>query len=199
MISERRSDVEQPRRYLPPRPCLILLMGVAGTGKTTLGRQILRRLHTVYLDNNHIADAFYPDTRSSDEYRAWRPRFYRALYAIARANLTLGNSVLLDAPHVKDMQLPEWRHDIEQLVADARAMLIVIRCLCSEPVLKTRLRERSETRDQWKIEHWRDFLSGEPIDVSIPFEHIDVNTEQSVSEVADIAVRYIQQRCEIRS
>jgi hypothetical protein len=121
------------------------------------------------------------------------------LYAIAQANLTLGNSVLLDAPHVKDMQLPEWRRDIEQLVASAKAMLIVIRCVCSEPVLKTRLRERGETRDQWKIEHWREFLSGEPINVSIPFEHIDVNTEQTLPEAADIAVRYIQQCCEIRS
>jgi len=198
MNNERR-QVERPQRYVPPRPSLILLMGVAGTGKTTLGRQILRRLHAVYLDNNHIADAFYPDTRNSDDYRAWRPRFYRALYAIAHANLILGNSVLLDAPHVKDMQLPEWRRDLEQLVASAKAMLIVIRCFCSETVLKTRLNERGETRDQWKIEHWRDFLSGEPIIVSIPFEHIDVNTEQTVSVAADIAVRYIQQRCEIRS
>ena len=101
-------------------------MGVAGTGKTTLAREIIGRVDAVYLDNNHIADAFFPDTRTAAEYRALRPRIYQALYAVAEANLKLGNSVLLDVPHVKEAQTSEWQKFIRELGKRNKAKLIVI-------------------------------------------------------------------------
>ena len=36
---------------------LILVMGVPGTGKTTISKELIRLYHPVYLDNNFIADA----------------------------------------------------------------------------------------------------------------------------------------------
>src|SRR4051812_18112572 len=89
-------------------PCLILLIGVAGSGKTTLAKRIPREVQAVYLDNNHIADAFFPEARHGNRYEKMRPHFYQALYAIAQANLELGSSVFLDVPHVKEAQAPEW-------------------------------------------------------------------------------------------
>ncbi len=68
-------------------------MGVAGSGKTTLAREILRRLWAVYLDNNHIVDAFFPHTRNGRAYQKLRPHFYQALYTIVEENLKRGNSV----------------------------------------------------------------------------------------------------------
>jgi predicted kinase len=174
-----------------PKPCLILVMGVAGSGKSTLSREILRRISAVYLDNNHIADAFFPHTRKSVGYEKLRPRFYKALYTLTEENLKLGNSVLLDVPHIKEVQTNKWRAFIKQLVRRTKTKMVAIRCLCSEKGLYTRIRSRDEQRDRWKLLHWRKFLSEQPIDAPIPFQHLDMDTEKNLSNNATAAVRYI--------
>jgi predicted kinase len=179
------------RKRQPPHPLLILIVGVAGSGKTTLARGVARRVSAVYLDNNYIADAFFPDTRNGRAYTKLRPRFYRALYTIAEENLKLGNSVLLDVPHVKEMQNAEWRRFIRHTVARTNAELKILRCLCSEEVLRSRLESRGEPRDRWKLKNWNRFLTQEPIRVEIPFPHIEIDTEHDLSRNIATAVRYI--------
>ena len=179
------------RRRSLQKPCLILIMGVAGSGKSTLSREILRRVPAVYLDNNHIADAFFPHRRNGRVYEKMRPRFYQALYRITEENLKLGNSVLLDVPHVKDVQTTTWQVLITKLVKRTKAEMVVIRCHCSEKALHARLRSRGEARDRWKLKNWKPFLKREPIEVAVPFPHFDVDTEKNLAKNADAAVRYI--------
>ncbi|MCB0293292.1 MAG: hypothetical protein KDH97_23760, partial [Calditrichaeota bacterium] len=64
------------QKQLLSRPTLILVMGVAGSGKTNVARSILERVNAVYLDNNFIADAFFPHTRSDAEYLKIRRNLY---------------------------------------------------------------------------------------------------------------------------
>lgn len=180
------------RRYFPGRCCLILVMGVAGSGKTRIAREILRHVWAVYLDNNHIADAFFPDTRNAARYHELRAGFYDALYTIAEENLKLGNSVLLDVPHVKEIQSRDWRSLIQAIVMASQAKMIVLRCVCSEQVLRARLISRGEKRDQWKLKHWKEFLKQQPIKVRIPFPHLDINTEGNTSTNVRAAIRYIR-------
>jgi predicted kinase len=166
-------------------------MGVAGAGKTTLAREISRRLSVVYLDNNHIADAFFPHTRNGPQYAKVRPNIYKALYTITEENLQLGNSVLLDVPHVKESQSPAWRSFIKRIVKKTNAKMVVIRCVCSENVLHSRIRLRGEQRDRWKLKNWDRFLIREPIEASMTFPHLDLNTENSLSTNLADAIRYI--------
>ncbi|HZD39282.1 MAG TPA: ATP-binding protein [Terriglobales bacterium] len=173
------------------QPCLILLMGVAGSGKTTLAREILRHLWAVYLDNNHIVDAFFADQRNGRAYEKLRPRFYRALYTIAEENLKTGNSVLLDVPHMKEMQIPEWRRFIQSLAARTKSKLVIVRCRCPENVLRMRLEGRGEKRDRWKLKHWREFLAEQPIDLPLVFSHLDIDTTKELSKNVKLAVQYI--------
>jgi predicted kinase len=177
------------RRFL--QPSLILIMGVAGSGKTTLAREILRHIWAVYLDNNHIVDAFFPHTRTGHAYEKMRSHFYKALYTIAEENLKLGMSVLLDVPHIKEVQTNEWRNFIKSLVRRTKAKSVVIRCLCSEKTLHSRIRSRGEPRDQWKLDHWNEFLRQQPVDTPIRFRHLDINTEKSPLQNINAAIRYI--------
>jgi predicted kinase len=176
------------------RPCLILFMGVAGSGKTTLARAVLQRFSAVYLDNNHIVDAFFPETRNGRAYERLRPAFYRALYRIAEENLKVGNSVLLDVPHVKEVQRAQWRESIKRLVARARATRIVVRCVCSEEALMRRIRSRAERRDRWKLRHWSAFLSEQPIRAPIPWRHLDVDTEKPLEANVGKVLAYMRSR-----
>jgi predicted kinase len=167
-------------------------MGVAGSGKTTLAKAILRHLSIVYLDNNHIVDSFFPNTRSGRAYEKLRPNFYRVFYTIAEENLELGNSVLLDAPHVKEIQDPRWRRFIKRLAARTESKIVVIRCFCSEKALYSRIRSRNEKRDRSKLKQWTKFLTTQPIDVAIPFPHLDIDTENSLPQNVRAAIRYIR-------
>ena len=189
----RQSDRSR-RRHFSQSPYLVLLIGVAGSGKTTLAREILRDWCAVYLDNNQIVDAFFPDTRSGNDYEKLRPNFYRALYAIAEANLNLRNSVLLDVPHVKEIQLSSWRRFMKRFSEETKSTLVIIRCLCSEQVLRSRLIARAEKRDQWKLRHWQEFLDQQPIDVRIRAPHLDLNTEDGLAQNARAAISYIRSR-----
>jgi predicted kinase len=167
-------------------------MGVAGSGKTTLSCEIVRRLVAVYLDNNHIADPFFPNTRETREYSRFRTKFYEALYRITDANLALGNSVLLDVPHIKDVQRPEWKNQLRRLVRKRKAKLVVIRCTCTEQTLRERLRTRGERRDHWKLQHWDKFMVQEPPRVRIPFPHLDIHTDACLSRNVAAAVAHIR-------
>lgn len=178
-------------RQTLPQTTLILVMGVAGSGKTTMARKILDGVNAVYLDNNFIADAFFPDTRSDAEYLKIRPNLYAALYRITEANLKVGNSVLLDVPHVTQIQERQWQDFLKDLLLCTGARLAVIRCFCSEAELRRRLEARGEPRDQWKLNHWEEFLTREPLQVEIPFEHIELNTEADPGYNLNRALAYL--------
>jgi predicted kinase len=177
---------------------LILVMGVAGSGKSELAQAILEQVSAVYLDNNFLADAFSPGSRSDESYLAIRDNLYAALYRITGENLRIGNSVLLDAPHIRQAQDPEWCRWIQDLAAEAGASLRAIRCYCREDVLRQRLEARGEERDRWKLENWHAFLAEQPPRTPIPFPHLDLDTEQPLKANVARAVSYILKDDETR-
>ncbi len=163
-------------RLSPVPPTLVLLMGAAGSGKTTLAGLLIGRLQLVYLDNNFLADAFHPRTRRGPAYLRVRPMLYAALYRVAEENLAAGNSVLLAAPHVRQSSDPTWQADLSRMLERTGAKLCVLCCRCSESVQHGRLTERNEPRDQWKLATWTEYAAAEPVDFVVPFEHLSVQT-----------------------
>lgn len=174
------------------RKKLILIMGVPASGKTTIAKLIIKKKKAVYLDNNFIADAFFPRTRVDKEYKKIRKSIYKAIYRITSENLKLGNSVILDIPHITHMMDKNWRIKMRRLTQKANTQLKIIRCYCSEETLKNRMKNRGEKRDKWKLLNWEKFLQKEPIFVKIPFEHIDINTEKKNKENIREIMEYLQ-------
>ena len=183
------SEYQLKRRILP-RTTLVLLAGVAGSGKSSVARGLLEYLQAVYLDNNFIADAFFPETRRGPEYRRLRPRLYRALYRITGENLSVGNSVLLDAPHIRQSRSALWYRSMMSLTEGAAAELVMIRCVASEREIRRRLETRGEPRDRWKLQNWETHLQSQPISGALPHPHLDLLTERNIEETVREALQY---------
>jgi hypothetical protein len=154
----------------------------------------MEHLHAVYLDNNFIADAFFPDTRRGLEYRRLRPHVYKALYRIAGENLSVGNSVLLDAPHIRQSRSALWYRSILALASDSGSELVMIRCVASEREIKRRLEARGEPRDRWKLRNWGAHVRSQPVAGDFPHPHLDLPTERCIEDTVREALGYILSR-----
>lgn len=164
---------------------LFLVTGPAGVGKSSIAKRIVGKVECVYLENNLLADPFYPDTRRSAEYLAVRPMLYAQLYGLAQENLRLGNSVLIDAPFVKQLSDSNWIEFISGLARDCSAELLVLRCHCPVSLQRRRIEARGAERDSWKLAHWDEFISEEPMDIPIPLPHLDLDTSGATHVVVD--------------
>ena len=165
---------------------LVLVCGCAGSGKSVTSREIVRAVpNTVYIDKDIIQDQFTLD-RDSDEYFAIRTPTYEAMYALAEANLSLGKSVILDAPHMKQMRDGQWRRRMLSLAERTGSKLKAVLCTASESEIKRRLRERGLQRDLMNLSNWECFVKEECGPVDIPFEHITFDTEGGgITQVID--------------
>ena len=97
------------------------------------------------------------------------------MYGLMEINLALGNTVVIDAPHMTQMNSDAWRNMILKVVEETGAVLKVVKCTATYEELATRLKARGLGRDQEKPP---DPSAFDPIDTHIPFDYIDVNTAE---------------------
>lgn len=103
---------------------LIILSGLPGVGKTTIARELARRLEAVHIRIDSIEHAL------SDLGRPMNDRGYRVAYAVALDNLRLGRRVIADSVNPLPATRASWRAVAQR--AETVAREIEIRC--SDPV-----------------------------------------------------------------
>ena len=176
-----------------PQTSLILVMGRPGTGKSTLCGALLKQVSAVYLDIDSVSDLFREYVRNVSP-RKIANLTLRLIYRLAEQNLKNKSSVLLDLPFVHEMTLEERRLGLQELAQRSGAALIIIHCVCSERELKRRMSARATAQDMAKLKNWSAFQRREPSDVTIPFEHVVINTESDAVENVRCAAAHILER-----
>ncbi len=133
---------------------LIVFAGLPGTGKTSLARTVARELHAMYLDKDTIKDIAIALGREMKLERVAElagPLSYELLVSIARDNLSLGLSVVLDSP----AGYRKFRENVEQLARSAKVDLKLIECICTnEGLLRDRIERRSEESPEHRTHDW---------------------------------------------
>jgi len=161
-------------KLTPSAPRLILFAGHAGTGKSTLAKKALPLIiektgeDFFFLDKDTAYGAFSahvmqlttqnPNDRDSPFYlenlRDWE---YQGLIDIARENLLLGVNVILVGPFSKEIQSGRM-FDPVALGIPPQTTIQIVWIDLDEAEAKKRMEKRADPRDEWKLDHWDQYV-----------------------------------------
>lgn len=150
-------------------PALRIVIGTAGSGKSTIAQRLAREGAAAYLDKDTMSARFVeaallaagydPGDRESNAFYLERilPLEYDSLLDVAGANLRIGRPVVVDAPFSPYLSDPGFITTAAERFDWPPVDVEVIRVRVSPVTLQRRLRERGLERDRWKLAHWDEY------------------------------------------
>src|SRR5688500_3570814 len=150
-------------------PTLRIVIGTAGSGKSTIAQQLARQHGAAYLDKDAMSSRFVeaalvaagydPGDRESNAYYRDRvlPLEYDSLLDVAGANLRIGRSVVIDAPFSPYLSDPTFITTAAERFGWPPVDIEVIRVRVPPATLRHRLRKRGLERDRVKLAHWDEY------------------------------------------
>ena len=161
-------------KLTPSAPRLILFTGHAGTGKSTLAKRALPLIiektgeDFFFLDKDTAYGAFSAhmmqlttnnaNDRDSPYYleniRDWE---YAGMIDIARENLALGVNVILVGPFSNEIKSGKM-FSSEALGVPKDSIIRLAWIDLEEDEAKRRMEKRADPRDEWKLNHWDQYI-----------------------------------------
>jgi predicted kinase len=121
-------------------PVLIILTGLVGTGKSTVGKMIAKRIGAVMLSTDVIRRELFPKrTYSKEESR----RTYEEMLERAAKLLSKNKSVILDATFSKE----DYRNEAKDIARKTKSGWQVVELTCDPKVIRERFSARKKTSD----------------------------------------------------
>lgn len=205
--TERESQRQLGRRYLKladryvreacSRPCLIVVMGLMGTGKSTLARALAAELGIEAVRTDEVRRELFPEAGDAapfgvGKYSAeGRRRVYDETLRIAAERLSAGNSVILDGTFSTAAD--------RELAYDSAlrrgADVVMIRCNCPREVaidrIEARLAQEEPDASEARPEHYdRQAAAWEPSRVDDTLCVVD--TTASITEQLGVAFEALE-------
>lgn len=188
---------------------LIFFVGVAGTGKTTVAKEVASLVPNAFLDRDTVGGRFVErfldmqgmdkNDRDSAFYKEnLRDLEYDTTMDICIDNLAAGQNVFMISPFTAELKNKQWIEDVlaksGKTFAEVDVKVVVV-TLGDIETQRARIEERGTIRDTWKLDNWDsyetrvDFVP--TINWAIPADHIHIYdnsgslTEAKVKEIVD--------------
>lgn len=171
-----------PRRS--KRPAVIVMVGLPGSGKSHLAREVKRRFPATVLDSDALRQALF---EKPEHTKAEHRRLFPAVHALMARLLERGVSVIVDATNLKEAN----RRPYYRLAEDYNARLLLVRTWAPKREIRRRLAARDQGRNAADrstatLEVYEKMLA----DVEcIPRRHISVDTSKDIGPVVDKILR----------
>ena len=132
---------------------LIIFGGLPGTGKTTISKEVAKRLKAVYLRVDTIEQ-----TLKNSNSLVIGSEGYCVSYAIAKENLELGLDVVADSVNSIAITRDDWR----KVAIESNKRFIEIELICSDKKEhQYRVEERVADINGQKLPSWNDVINRE--------------------------------------
>lgn len=131
---------------------------------------LLRRSFELCEENINMDGQFYLENLRSAE--------YATLFNLAFSALRFSNSVLVNAPLLKEIRDTKYMSELRQRAAQLGAELILVWVVASSSVCYERMKARNSDRDAMKLAQWEEYLR--KTDYSLPSS---LKTSGAVSEL----------------
>jgi predicted kinase len=148
---------------------IVIVIGTAGSGKSTIAQRLARQHGAAYLDKDAMSARFVeaalvtagydPGDRESNAFYRDRilPLEYDSLLDVAGSNLRLGRPVVVDAPFSPYLTDPTYITTAAERFHWPPTDVEVVRIHVSATTLQARLRKRGLERDHVKLTHWDEY------------------------------------------
>jgi len=183
------------------QPFLVMICGLTGSGKSTLGRELSERTGMAVINSDVIRKSIAG--KSGRQFAAYgegiysatmTARTYKKLARAAEQLIAQGKGAILDASFVRRAQ----REKLVRLAGKHNIPLLLIHCSASEPTTQERLARRQAQGQDVSDGRWEVFLRQK--DAFESFDDIDLaaklelNSDAPPGELADACERFLRSR-----
>lgn len=156
----------------PQEALVVFVIGIAGSGKSTVAKALARQLKAVYLDKDTVVTRFTeelltqagcsPGDRESDFYKQHiMPLEYSTLLDIGGQNIRQGMPVVFDAPFGAYFNDAEYVTRMARQANWPKVRRVVLHVTVDEERNRQQLLLRGLSRDARKLNHWDDFWASQ--------------------------------------
>ncbi|MDQ3704541.1 MAG: ATP-binding protein [Chloroflexota bacterium] len=168
---------------------LVALRGMPGSGKSTLGRAISKRLGWPIIDKDDVKDLI--DGHCDDS----GTLAYEVMFNIARRQLQQGLNVICDSP----LTYASLYEQARRVADDTGARLVVLECVCSdEEEWQRRVDARQEMglpghhMSSWeKLQGYRLMVEGK-VEYPVGVDRLVLDTVRPLEEIVEEAMGWLR-------
>lgn len=170
----------------PERPCLVVLSGLPGTGKSHFAKELVKRMSFIVVGSDRSRKTLVTKPKYT---KGEHVRVFAASHLLIEELLSEGHGVIFDATNLTE----RFRQPLYEMAERTGAGLLIIWFTASREVVRRRLDDRAAGRseDSYSDADWLVYCRLRPGEEAITRPHLVVDSSEDIYPVLEEVVRRV--------